>query len=396
MAFVYKVRPNEDWERRTNLSTGDFEGWLVNGVRLFTPAKGENLVRFMPPSSRWQDARHYGLDVFLHYGVGPSPGATVLCPFKMRHEDCPICHERAHAERRRDEDLAKQLKVTYRVLTLILNMKDEAQGVMAWGVPYTLGEQIGKAARDRSTGEWRWIDNPTEGFNIFFDKEGDGMLTKYTGVQLQSKSTPIASHYLDWVEEHPVPELLRWRSYDEVKRLYEGTGRGEAPGEEPVRGRAGTRPERPQREREERPQREEPPRREERPQREEPRRAEPERIRRPTGNGAAGAGRPAPERERFDERANYERTSRLADVHGDQGWDRRPAENEEDRPFETATRETVEDERYRRYERDDQTRPAGPATREAIRAARADEPPATDPEARSLQIRSRFMQRDRK
>src|SRR3982751_6331107 len=98
MAFQYRVRSSEAWEKRAHQSSSDFESWLRDDYRIFSPAKGENHIRILPPS--WEDAQHFGFDAYVHYGIGPERG-SVLCLFKMKGEPCPICEQRARAERAR-------------------------------------------------------------------------------------------------------------------------------------------------------------------------------------------------------------------------------------------------------------------------------------------------------
>jgi hypothetical protein len=227
-AFQYRARSREDWERRANQSGSDFEGWLKDEYRMYSASKGENCIRILPPSEAWEGSNHYGMDVWVHYSVGPER-ASVICLWKMQGKSCPVCEERARAERaREDEDVVRQLKPSRRVLMFLLNRKDEAQGVLAWGMPFTLDRDITKVAKDRSTGEFFFIDEPERGYDIYFDKEGEQLTTKYTGVSRANRPSSVNPKHLEWLADNPLPEALRWRDYAEVKRLFEGTGRGEA------------------------------------------------------------------------------------------------------------------------------------------------------------------------
>lgn len=236
MAFQYKMRSKEQWEARANSGGGDFESWLKDEYRSFTPIAGENCVRILPPSPLWDNPPHYGMDVWVHYGVGPDK-ASVICLFRMRKGNCPICEERARQERAGDDEMARELRATKRTLVFIINRKDEGQGMLAWGMAKTLDDAIVKIARDRATGEFYFIDDPTDGYDIYFDKTGERLMTKYTGAALAKRSSPVPQQALDWLETHSVPDALRWRSYEEVQRLFVGAGRGEAPDEAPSRPR---------------------------------------------------------------------------------------------------------------------------------------------------------------
>jgi hypothetical protein len=236
VAFKYRARTVEQWEARANQSGSDYENFIKDEYRTYTPTSGENCIRILPPSPAWTDAPHYGMDVWVHYGVGPER-ASVICLFKMLEKPCPICEDRVRAERAKDEDLVRDLKPAKRVLVFIINRKDEAQGVLAWAMPYTVDRDISKVSKDRSTGTFYFIDHQEEGYDVYFDREGAQMQTKYTGVSLARRPSSISDKISDWLEDHPLPEALRWRDYSEIKRLYEGAGRGEAAGEAADAGR---------------------------------------------------------------------------------------------------------------------------------------------------------------
>ena len=221
MAFQYKARNPGAWEKRATQQGGDFVGFINDGVKTYTPKKGDNFVRILPPT--WEDAEHYGMDVWVHYGIGPDR-ASVLCLRKMKNQPCPLCEAHSRAEKAGDEDLARELKPTKRVLAWIIDRNDEAQGPLAWAMPWTLDRDFCKVSRDKRTGQLYAVDDPEEGFDISFEKEGDGQTTKYVGVQLSRRSSSVDEQHIEFIVELPLPEVLLWRSYDEVATLFEGSG----------------------------------------------------------------------------------------------------------------------------------------------------------------------------
>jgi hypothetical protein len=232
MAFRYVVRSDADWERRAQQSGSQFVHFFKDEFRQYTPAKGENCVRILPPSSLWKNAPHYGLDVNVHYQVGPDRGSVICLDAGVPQignsgHPCPICQDMARHLRANDKDLAKELRPRRRVLTFVINRKDEAQGPLLWGMPYTLDQQISMIARDPSTGKWTLIDRPDDGFDVYFYREGEAIGTKYTGVQLAKRPSPVSDRHIEWVDRNPLPNTLKFRDYDEIKRIYEGIARGE-------------------------------------------------------------------------------------------------------------------------------------------------------------------------
>lgn len=219
MVFKYRPRAPEALEKRTSASGSDFRGFFADQFKIYKIRKGDNFVRFLPPT--WEDAEHYGMDLHIHYQVGPDR-AQVLCPFKMRRQRCPLCEAQARAERANDAELAQELRAGKVVAAWIIDRKEEEAGPLLWAMPFGLDRDICKISKDPQTGEVYAIDHPTEGFDVSFEKEGEKLQTKYKGAQLARRASSISQDYLDWVELNPIPDTLVWRDYDQIKELYEG------------------------------------------------------------------------------------------------------------------------------------------------------------------------------
>ena len=119
--FRYQDRDDRDYEDRASQSMGDFESFIKSNYKVYKPHQGDNYVRFLPPT--FEGAKHYGIDVWVHYGIGADDG-SVICLNKMNKEPCPICEARAIADRQGDSDLADSLKPNKRVLVWLLDMKE--------------------------------------------------------------------------------------------------------------------------------------------------------------------------------------------------------------------------------------------------------------------------------
>lgn len=227
-AFHYQPRNENAWKKRSEQSGSKFAGYILDDFKTFTVHKGENWIRIMPPT--WENAEHYGMDIWVHYSVGPEDG-SVLCLWKMLGKPCPICEEHQRAEARGQEN-AKELKPGRRVLLYLCDRKAEKDVDIpqAWAAPWTWDKDVAKVCRDRISGELFQIDNPTAGYDVFFDKEGEKLLTKYLGFSLARTASPISQVSLEYVVKNPLPNVLQWRNYDEVKALFEGEA-VKAPGE---------------------------------------------------------------------------------------------------------------------------------------------------------------------
>lgn len=219
MAFQYHRRDNKDWDKRASQQGGEFESYVKDEYKTYAVKTGNNWVRILPPTDR--DAQHYGEDVWIHYNVGPDK-ATVLCPAKMANQKCPLCEARAQFERRGDDESAKELKPNRRVLAWILDRQKEDEGPLLWPMSWTVDRDICKIAQDPVTREVFPIDDPDEGHDVYFDKAGEKILTKYSGFQLAKRKSSVKDTHLDYIMKHPILDTLLVRDYNELKALYEG------------------------------------------------------------------------------------------------------------------------------------------------------------------------------
>lgn len=219
MAFKYRQRGADALDKRQNQQGSEFQGFIKDEFKTYTVAKGDNYLRILPPT--WEDAEHYGLDIYVHYGVGPER-ATALCLAKMKSERCPICEAAVRLDKAGDDEGARELKAGKRVLAWMIDRKEETKGPMLWSMPWTVDRDFAKLARDPRSGETFYIDDPENGYDISFERTGEKQQTKYIGMQLARRTSSVDQDFVDYIVMYPIPETLMWRTYDELKTLYEG------------------------------------------------------------------------------------------------------------------------------------------------------------------------------
>lgn len=225
--FKYQARSAEEVKARATRSLGGGEGYLKEGVEKFAPSTGVNTIRILPPT--WADARHYGVDVHVHFGIGPDRSAYLDLD-RMKGEPDPINEERIAAAEAGEEDLAKALRSKQRVLVWLIDRKNEEKGPLAWSMPAGLDKDFVNGAIDPDTGEVMSLDDPSEnGYDISFTKSGEGIKTEYTAIRVSRKPSPLsddqekADKWLQYVSDNPLPEILVFKTYDELKTAYAGT-----------------------------------------------------------------------------------------------------------------------------------------------------------------------------
>ena len=142
--FRYQRRTPDQYRKRAEQSGGIYDKWVKDDFERFAAAKGENEIRVLPPT--WPEPEHYGLDIFLHYGVGPD-NQVYLCPVKMgKGDSCPVCEAYAplaeHAvelerqgkkmEAKEARENARKLKASKRVLMWVINRKEPEKGPLLY------------------------------------------------------------------------------------------------------------------------------------------------------------------------------------------------------------------------------------------------------------------------
>lgn len=190
------------------------------GIDQWKPESGSNYIRIISPPDLTQ---FYGREIFKHTEVG-ADGSTYLCLKKMFGEPCPVCEYRDELKAGgADEDVVKALNWGRQYLFFIFNVKNsttEQDGLHWFTCPVTIRNEIMTRSHDDRTGENLDVSDPKQGRDIKFTKEGQGLNTKYIGVELIDKN-PIPGAWLDGVPNFN--EILLKPSYDEVYAAVRGS-----------------------------------------------------------------------------------------------------------------------------------------------------------------------------
>ena len=224
--FKYQARSAEEVKARATRSLGGGDAYLRDGTEFFKSAPKENRIRPLPPT--WDNPQHYGIDLWMHFGIGPDR-SSYICPDKMRGDPCPICEERAKAAEEGEEALAKALKPKMRVLVWLIDRKNESKGPLAWAMPAGLDKDMANAAVDPDDGSIVYVDRPDEqGADLFFQREGEGIKTEYNNVRVTKKrpladDSALADKWLEYVSNNPLPDILIIKTPEELTAALVGT-----------------------------------------------------------------------------------------------------------------------------------------------------------------------------
>ena len=110
-SFKYKARTKEDVKSRANMRGGNFDSIIKPQYKVYKVKEGKNLIRILPPT--WEDAKHYGYDLYVNYGIG-ADNQSYLSLSKMKGEKDPLQEAKRAAESEGDKETAKALSPTQR------------------------------------------------------------------------------------------------------------------------------------------------------------------------------------------------------------------------------------------------------------------------------------------
>lgn len=219
--FVYRERSAEDTKKRAESGGSLYDVYVKDSIKTWKPADGDNTIRILPPT--WDDPKHYGVDIWVHYGVGPDR-QTYLCLHKMKGEPCPLCEEHQKAVRDGDEEYARELRPTRRVLVYLIDRDHEKEGVQAYAMPQSMDTNILQVSVDKRSGEVLSIDHPEAGYDISFEKKGTKDRTKYEGIQVARRESDLGrEEWLDFAVDNPLPDQLIYYEYDHILAAFGGS-----------------------------------------------------------------------------------------------------------------------------------------------------------------------------
>lgn len=223
--FVYKPRTVAQIQQRA-VDTSDFDRLYIEGVNKVKLKDGKNRFRIMPQT--WSDEpEHFGITIYIHRDVGADQG-SYICREKMGWGPCPMCEERAALARAgADKDESDKLKPGRRVLVWLIDRDNEDAGPLLWDMPAGVDKEIAQKSEDPETGEVVNVEDPDDGNDVVIHKTGQSLQTRY-GVTVIYRSSPLsksedkADKWVDYIVEHPLPDILKRYDYDYLAKVFHG------------------------------------------------------------------------------------------------------------------------------------------------------------------------------
>ena len=214
--------------KHADASSSKWDAYLTDYPR-YKVREGENLIRILPPT--WEGDGHFGLEIQVYYSVGPDK-QTYLVP---KEGADPVQEERTKAIRQGDQQYADTLKKRTRMLYWVIDRSQESDGPSLWTAPQSFDSQLSGLLSDRD-GTILEIDNPEKGFDVSFRVVGQGIHRRYESISIARSESPLSGdaglmdEWLQFIVDNPLPDQLKYYSYEHIRR--ELTGSATSPGEE--------------------------------------------------------------------------------------------------------------------------------------------------------------------
>jgi hypothetical protein len=244
--FQYKPRDPAKMKERATAKGGNFDSIFKSGFDTWRPKEGDNTVRILPPM--WEDAEHYGYEIFIHKNVG-ADNSMYLCPSKMKDKYCPICAASKEAKDGGEDDEAKALRATNAFVVWIINRDEKDELPMLWQMSWSQDRDVAALGINKN-GKVLAVDHPDVGFDLTLKRQGSGLRTKYYGYSFDREESRISESdktqdgIIDYITENPVPSTLNFYDADYLEKVLNGTqdkGKDDEDDEDEGRPRGGNR-----------------------------------------------------------------------------------------------------------------------------------------------------------
>lgn len=223
--FVYRRRSADEVKKRAEDRGRRFDSPFADNVDIWRIKDGENTVRILPPT--WDDHKSWGYDVMMHMRVGPD--ASSYACLKMKGERCPICDAAQEAKDAGEDDEYKALRPQNRVVAWVIDRDGETEMPLLWPMSFMQSREIEDLSYSKKTGKVLYIDSPEEGFDVSLRRTGQGLKTRYSGLQFDRDPSEISDDpktqekIIDYITENPLPSVLKFYPEDYLVKIMSGT-----------------------------------------------------------------------------------------------------------------------------------------------------------------------------
>jgi hypothetical protein len=236
--FKFNAPSQEEMERRANRRTSTYDSLYKDDYKEWRAKGGSNTVRILPPTWTLPNGKtpHYGYEFWAHSFVGADNG-SYPCLRKMKEQRCPICEAHRMAVKEGDEDETRKLSPRQVFVYWIVDREADSaykNKPQLWTVSNIRDKEIMGITQDRKSRSFIYIQHPDEGYDLSFNREGQGLNTKYISYQFDRDPSPISQSQdiqddiLEYITEHPLPDCLQYYDADYLDNVMFGTATNES------------------------------------------------------------------------------------------------------------------------------------------------------------------------
>lgn len=209
-------------------------------IEFFTPTEGRNRINIIPYEIKSKNHPlvkkgemevgdiDYVMDIFVHRNVGPAE-KNVICLKSTFGKPCPICEHAAMLRKKGEEDEAKDLKPSRRVIYNVEDLKDPGKVKIFESSHYLFEKELIDEARDDEEGGFINFADPEEGKEIKFraskTSQGGFEFNEYKSFSFEDREEPISKKLL--AKAISFDEILNVPTSEEVQKIFFGDDEGE-------------------------------------------------------------------------------------------------------------------------------------------------------------------------
>ena len=214
-------------------------------IEFFAPKEGRNRINIIPYEIKTKNHPlvkkgemevgdiDYVMDIWVHKNVGPAE-KNVICLKNTFGKPCPICEHASMLRKKGEEDEAKNLKPSRRVIYNVEDLKEPGKVKVFETSHYLFEKELIDEARDDEEGGFINFADPEEGKEIKFraskTSQGGFEFNEYKSFSFEDREEPLSKKLLS--KAISFDEILNIPTSEEVEKIFFGNADDEEEVEE--------------------------------------------------------------------------------------------------------------------------------------------------------------------
>jgi len=234
--FDYTPPSYEDMQERADRKGSLFDN-LFKDVKIYAAKQGANALRILPPTFKNNPKRHFGLEIFIHYGVGPQD-QRYLClkeNASSPYDRCPVCEALYELGSRASKEDKYQLLPKRSYIYYVIDRDAEKDGIYVYMASGSTDSEIASQCINHRTKSLVNIVDPDDGYDIEFTRQGTGRNnTRYRGFKVSRDPSPLSDNtrrvddWLDEISERPLDTILNFYTPERIEEVFYGKPKEES------------------------------------------------------------------------------------------------------------------------------------------------------------------------